>query len=190
MALHRAELYRTLTTDPLSLAHLKHDLDCHDLACWCKQHKRVVGCHGDNYLHVLSPRLRDRVYDKSVVHYLMDDLRFILNALHNRILHEEPIENYLFLSIHLGEVRFEIQDVLSIVKEKYVAMEDLCNFIAMLVVDLELAFQETDPSFVDYRFDHVQWNIVRFIMNRQDRNHEPISPHIPVKRKQKDKAHG
>ncbi len=185
VALHRVELYRTLVADPLSLAYLKHDLDHKDLACWCKQHKRVVGCHGDNYLHVLSPGLRDRAYDKSVLHYLMEDLRLSLKALHDRILHKEPVENYLFSAIHLEEVRLDINDVLSIVKEKYVAIEDLCNFIAMLVIDLELAYQETDHAFIRYRFDHVMWNIVRFIENRQDRKHEPISPHIPLKRKRK-----
>jgi hypothetical protein len=159
VALHRVHLYETLIKDPLRLSVLREDLDGYDLACWCKQPKRVTGCHGDNFLHIFSPDLANRTYDKTALSYLMDDLRTIMTKFDKRIQFDIDNTDYLFSYIHFGDVRINIQYVLLIVKEKYVVLEDLLFFIAFLVVELELAYVDSDVTMVEYRFNHLSWYI-------------------------------
>lgn len=185
VALHRVDLYQTLVNDPTYLTHLKHDLDHCDLACWCKQPKRVVGCHGDNYLHVLSPQFRDRVYDRTVIFYLMEDLRIAIKAMRERIWKDLPLKDYLFVLVHFEDMLIDIDEVLMLCREKFVLLQDLQRFIAILVIDLELAVVDPDIEMVEYRFDHIIWNINRFIVNRQDREFEPTPPSVPMKRGKK-----
>ena len=182
VALHRVDLYRILIDSPDRLLHLRQDLANKDLACWCKQPKRVVGCHGDNYLYILSDRLKTRLYDKTIIHYLMEDLRFVLKEFDDRLRLLIDKDHYLKLYIHFNDLRVDIRYVLLLCQEKYVEKEDLHFFVASVLVDLELAIKDPDLDVVEYRFDHVLWLINRFMMNRKDRDHEPISPHIPLKR--------
>lgn len=182
VAFHRVDLYRSLTTNPLFFSELKHDLCDKDLACWCKQPRRVLSCHGDNYLHVLSDRLVNRTYDKTIIHYLMDDLRSVMKSIEDWLRTSCPQEDFLSLYLNFGDVRLNIQYVLSLIKEKYVTIEDLCNFIAILTIELELAHCDSDLKMKEYWFYHVIWQILRFMMNKSDREYEPQSPKIPTTR--------
>jgi hypothetical protein len=185
IALHRVDLYRSLCNNPGSIAILKQELGGYDLACWCKHPKKIVGCHGDTYLHVLTEPFASRTYDQAPLKYLMDDLRFVLNALSERILKDVDISHYLFLHIHLGDVKLDIQYVLGLVKKKaeatFVDPDTFLFFLATLVIDLELALVDPDMDMVEYRLHHVFWNTERYLNNRTDRLHEPMPPTFPLK---------
>jgi hypothetical protein len=182
IALNRVDLYQSLIKNPAILKQWHEALAGHDLACWCKQHKRVVGCHGDNYVHIFSPELMKRSYDKSVVQYLMEDLRSVLAKLKQRVNYETPNESFLFPFIHLGDVIIDIQYVLLYCRENFIAVDDLQFFIARIVIDLELALIDQDIETMEYRFSHVCWTILRFMRTDQTRSDEPQHPHDLIKR--------
>ena len=183
IALHRVDLYHSFISNPSKLQQIRNDLSGKDLACWCKQPKRIVGCHGDTYLHVLSDPLKDRVYDKSVLFYLMDDLRSVLKSLLNKIHEDQYLSESMFTIIHYDEVKLGLDSLFKFYKDKKIHAENICTQIAVLVIDLELAYKESDLKFLEYRFDHVLWNIDRFIKDKKEKTGEPQSPHLLLKRK-------
>jgi hypothetical protein len=186
IALHRVDLYRSLTANPAGIGYLRQELGGCDLACWCKQPKRIVGCHGDNFLHVLSPAYAERTYTKSTINYLMEDLRVILGSLRHWILHTAPADDFMWLELHFNEVKMEIERALSWCKEKDAPVHLIEFLVAQLVIDLELAGQETVRPFIEYRLSHASWVVQRFCTGNPDRSREPSPPDIPLKRKKKE----
>lgn len=190
VALHRVDLYRDLIQDPSLFGKLKEELDGKDLACWCKQHKRIAACHGDNYRHIFSPELSERVYDKSVLAYLVDDLRRALTKLKDSVTSTVPIEHYLTLYIGVEEAKLDITEILRLFKERETDPYLQCVWIANVVVDLELAVQDTDIQTILYRLDHAVWTCWRYTYRPEGRLGEPLAPHLELKRKPKVKADG
>lgn len=182
VALHRVEVYTQIVQGRKSLHQYTHELGGKDLACWCTHSKKVIACHGDNYLHILSTDVSRRSERQSVLTHLMHDLRLVMDRLSHRIQKEISHEEYLPLNIHWGDLRIEVEYVLFLVKKNQVDADALCNFIAIVVIDLELGLREPKASFIHYHIDHAIWQIYRFIANRSDRDHEPIPPALPLKR--------
>ena len=185
IALHRIDLYRSLIDDPLRLPQLRADLGGRDLACWCKQPKRVIGCHGDNFLHVLSLQMAGRDYTKSVVNYLMEDLRLAFVSILEKSHTLPPGEDSWRTYIYYEEVREEIAHLLLKCREWDPPLRALEFLIAQLVVDLELASMESDTPLFRYHMDHAIWITNCFITGRVDLPGEPHLPDLPLKRKPK-----
>lgn len=181
IAFHRVEMYTKLVANPSWLEEIRRELGGHDLACWCKQVKRVVGCHGDTYLHLLSDHCATRDYSRSVIFYLMDDLRFVLGRLQDKVTHQVPEDEFLFLDVHLGDVRIYVTQLVRFLKEKNIGFDSMANVLAKVIVDLELAFADTNKDLVEYRFNHVQWICDQFMAGTQDRSREPHPPAFPKK---------
>ena len=180
VALHRIDLYRCLINNPHYMSQLQEGLKDHDLACWCVQLKKIVACHGYNYLHVLSDVRLTRTYDKSIVHYLMDDLRVAVKQLYHWVHCDVSQEQYLDLYLHVNDVKLSIDYALLILKDKELNVEGLCFFLSSLVVDLELAIRDKDGDMIAYRLDHVMWNITRFTSKVPEIFPEPLPP-LPKK---------
>lgn len=175
VGLHRVHLYKTMIEDPKYFSQIKEDLWGKDLACWCKQTLWFKPCHADNYIHVLSDEFIHRTYDKSVISYLMDDLRTALDKLSEKIMSGSDDE-WLRLYMTYSDTRLEISyDVLR-AKDSGRDMYDICVFVAHVVVDIESALSETDPKTMEYRLLHALWRAQYFFDNDQDRRYEPIHP--------------
>jgi len=144
-----------------------------------------VGCHGDTFLHVLSPAHVDRTYTKSVLSYLMEDLRLSLKQFHDWVLHEVDQSEFLFLSIYDDEVRLEINNVLHLCKLNEARTAAVEYLIARLAIEMELANKDRDIPMVKYRIDHMCWVINNFISGRSDRAFEPSPPDLPTLKKPK-----
>lgn len=188
VALHRVDLYRKLISGPQYFSELKKELQGKDLACWCTHPKRVVACHGNNYLYILSPELSERLYDKSVVYYLMDDFRRSLKSVEKIILSDlEKIKQEEFLKPYLAyhEMKVELESFLELVKQRKYSSLEISQIISFLLIDCEYAEKETTGEMILYRLDHLVWQIHRFTDKRDDRDKEPISPLSPLKRKKK-----
>lgn len=183
VALHRVDLYFKLIQNPLFFDQLKDELGGRDLVCWCKQIKRLSACHADNYLHVLDPRLIDRRYDKTVLYYLMDDLRYVSGLMDEWVRCGACHSDYLPLFIRLSDTMVGIREALRISQEKDTSPDNVCFLVAQLVIDFELAIQEVDVKMADYRLAHAEWVAYRFTEGRSDRFAEPANPSAPMKRK-------
>lgn len=176
VALHRIDLYKSLTQDPSLVITIRRDLGGHDLACWCVQPKKAVACHAYNFLHILSDNTFPRDYSKSVTFYLMDDLRTVLSNLSDWVRQSVSADDYLFTYIHLNDVRLTIERALLYLKDKKLNQESLYFLLALLVVELEIAQRDTNPETIAYRFDHVIWNVYRFTADCPELYHEPTHP--------------
>lgn len=188
VALHRVDIYETLTTDPSYFDQLKRDLDGKDLACWCANDRKVISCHGDNYLHILSPEMRGRTYDKSVVFYLMDDIRTSMNILKKYVRLEVDDNHYTDLYLAVYETALEISYFLTLAKIRKPSVRFVCEVLARIAIELELIVREHDESMMDYRWDHLTWTIERFVREKPDRDLEPIPPSSVIKRKTRGSA--
>lgn len=188
VALHRVDLYTSLIEDKTLLKKLDKEMKDKDLYCFCVHPDFVKTCHGDNYLHILSPERLERLYDKSVVTYLMDDLRTVLRLLEQIILNDldkigQPDFLCLYLTFH--EMKLEIEAVLQLIKQRNCDLREIAYILSYLVIDGECATREKTAAMILYRLDHLVWQIHRFMDKRRDRTYEPISPLSPLKRKQK-----
>lgn len=190
VALHRVYLYNTLTRDVQRLTAIRQDLEGKDLACWCKQPKRIMGCHGDNYLHILSDRLVGRTYDQSVTFYLMDDLRFIIAFFKKWITTESCGQDYLFLHIHFEDLKVYLNEALRICRVHEVDRESLHFILAKTIIQLELAAQERLVQMVEYRFALIIWDLDCFLKKGHNVSTKPIDPSVPIKKPKKVKDHG
>jgi len=183
IAYHRVDLYKSLIEDKSLFNKLKDELYNHDLGCWCKQPKRLVGCHGDNFLHIFSPDFINRSYDKSVVAYVMEDLRHALDLLRLTVKKQVWSSPFVNLDISEEEIRLELNVVIDIIKKRKLPSEDAARILATLAVECELASQEADPVYINYRIDRIFWVIHRFVDKRENRDGEPTSPHLKLKKK-------
>lgn len=191
VAFHRVDLYFDLINKPGYFAQLKAELDGRDLACWCKQPKTLKACHGDNYLHIFKPEIRDRLYDKTVFFYLLDDLRRVLKALDTYIQKTLLDDEFLPVYIAFGDVKLDVGEVLRLFQERETDAYMRCVWLATLVVDLELAVQEPDIPNKLFRMDHCIWNCFRFTFRPQGRIEEPMPPNSKIRKlKLKDTKHG
>lgn len=182
VALNRVDLYDQLISEPNYLSYIKKSLLGKNLACWCVNTKKIIACHGMNYIHILSSSNINRVYDKSIIYYLIDDLKSIISFLEKKITHDVSVESYLFLYLRLGDVKIEINDALRHLKKTERLTNEILFFLSILVIDLECAYLEFKAEMIDYRLEHAIWVIRRFINNREDRAFEPMSPDLKLKK--------
>jgi hypothetical protein len=182
IAKHRVWLYTNLVNDPHYFARLKEDLLGKDLVCWCKHDKVFKGCHADNYKHVLSEEFIGRDYSKSVIHYLMSDLRSALNKLSLKISKEIPEEKWLNLFIFFCDMKLEISSALMECKTEELDLESIANFISRLVVDLESSLEESKVELIDYWMDHALWLAYDLFSPDDNKSVEPIHPSILLKK--------
>lgn len=182
IALHRIGLYRTLTNDPTYFENLKKDLCGYDLACWCKQPNKIVGCHGDTYLHIFASPSDKRRYDKSILHYLMEDLRYVLSVLEKRIDTDVADEDFLMLYFSFGDTKLNIQSILTRCREDFVPDNDIQLLVAKLIVDLELAAMDPNLAQVDFRLQHASWIIDVFSNPNIYSGYEPTRPDISLEK--------
>ena len=180
VALHRIDLYTELTKDPFYLEKIRQELDGHDLACWCKQKHTLVACHGDNYLHILSPLRKYRPYDKSISFYLIDDLRIVFAALDDRVGKHIPQEDFLPVFIHLGDVKVDTNEIIGWLKRQSFDLRTVHVFLARLAVELELALGEQDLGMMEYRFNYACWHIDRLRRPLVSISHPPRRPDVPL----------
>lgn len=187
VAYHRVYLYREIIKDKTLLSHIRKDLENKDLACWCAQDKKIVACHGDNFIHIFNPKFNDRQYDKSVLFYLMDDLRRVIHTLREWVRVEVTQSDYIDYYLALGDTRLEIDTMMFIFKLKEYDATQACEYIAQVVIELELAVRESDNQMRAWRLDHVLWRIRTLIYVEGTAGTEPVSPNVAIKRIKKRK---
>ena len=176
VAFHRVHLYEQFVRDFSYFLELKAELEGKDLACWCKQPTVLKACHGDNYLHVLSDKCQHRKYDKRVLTYVAEDVRFALETLRTHIAKVVRHETYIDFFLREEELRIEIAELFSILNSRGISDKDKSEIIMLIVVDLELAAQETKEEWITYRMEHAEWVIHYTIDKRTDRDGEPPLP--------------
>jgi hypothetical protein len=125
-----------------------------------------------------------RDYSKSVVNYLMEDLRLALKSLQEKV-QKVSIDDYFGMFLYSEEVKMEIGHVLVMCRQWDPPLRALEFLLAQLVVDLELASMEENIPLVKYHLDHVSWITACFITGRVDLPGEPHLPDLPLKRKPK-----
>jgi hypothetical protein len=182
IALHRMDLYHALIKDPSYFSRLRTDLEGRDLACWCKQSKRMVGCHGDTYLHIFDPRFIDRDYTRSIVFYQMDDIRKAFQKLENAIRFQLPQERYLMIFIRFHDARIDFIEAVRLCRKNEADGPTLWFFLSAVAIDLELAAMDTDPAMIDYRIEHAMWRIYWYLKGWDNRDKEPSSPYVKIKK--------
>ena len=186
VALHRVDLYDRLITNPNYFDFIKVTLLGKDLACWCISDKKQIACHGINYLHILKDQNLNRTYNRTILYYLIDDLKTVIRDLEKKITYDVAQEEYLFLYLRLGDVKIEINTALSYLKKCNETQERFTNeiltFLSILVIDLEYAFLDEDIKMMDYRLQHAIWVIERFLKKRDDRRFEPMPPNLKIKK--------
>lgn len=170
VASHRIYLYTNLINVPDYFDIIKRDLLGYDLACWCKNEKNFVCCHGDNLLHVLHPDRIDRDYKKSLFSYLVDDVQIALKSLTELL--RDPAD--FFDGFVINELRCGLNDVLTKAKDKAYPIESFCLFLAKVAVDLEAAIGENKKEGRSFRLDHALWEISRLCYGQVSRAGEPI----------------
>lgn len=187
VALHRVHIYNEAKRDPTYLPTLRQELEGKDLACWCKSDRKLVACHCDNYLHILAPDLSQRTYTKSVLSYLMEDLKAAMTVL--KAYSRSGVEQDHWLPVYLAvwETALEINYLGILFKVWGTYPQDICEIIAKIVIELELLIKESDETMIKYRWDHVLWTIHRYMYKNDDRTHEPAVPSLPTKPRKKAK---
>lgn len=177
VALHRIDLYKNLIEDKSLLSKIKDDLNDKDLACWCKHTKRFFVCHGDNYLHILSDEFNNRDYSKSVIAYLMEDLRSVIVKLSNRFMSLNTSDKDWFrLYIGLQDAKVDIGYILFECKLFKLPIYDVCVLVANIVIQLEATVDESDSDIIDYRILYVLWIIFKFINPEAGKYGKPNHP--------------
>lgn len=184
VAFHRVDVYANCIEDPLYLPTLKQELGGYDLGCWCKQKHKLSACHGDNYLHVLS---KDRVYDKHVYHYLVEDLKDAIDKIKTITRSTAIINDNLYLWLGIQEAFLDVSDVIRLFKERETPAYQKCLWLATLIIDLELFLQEKDDAHRLYRLDRVVWNAFRFAFRPTSRADEPSPPDSAIRKPKKAK---
>ncbi len=186
VALHRIDLYDQLITNPDYFEFIKVTLLGKDLACWCVNNKKQIACHGINYLHILKDEHINRIYNRTILYYLINDLLEIIKLLEKKITYDVHQDDYLFLYLRLGDVKIEVNTVLAYLKKCNETQERLTNeiltFLSILVIDLEYAFLDKDIEMMDYRLQHGIWVTNRFLKKREDRKFEPMPPDLKIKK--------
>ena len=174
VALHRVHLYKTLIEDKTYFDTLKSELFQKDLGCVCKSDKVFRWCHGDNYIHTLSGEAYNRIYDKSVTYYLMEDLKSAIGKIKHRISQDVSQEDWLVSYLGFQDTRLEITYALYLCEIRELNSYDICVFISYLLMDLEAACQIEDVKLFDYRITHAGWRA--HILFEIHPFGEPISP--------------
>lgn len=188
VALHRVDLYKNLIEDKTLFSIIKHDLLGKDLGCWCKQNNKVISCHGDNFLHILSHPYINRSYDRNVLYYLMEDLKACMDKLFKKAMYDVDVSSWMNIYFGYHEVRLDINHILSNYKKYDIDDYTICTFIAYVVIDIELAVAEKDPKMIDYRILHAEWIAQYFFKDNPDRLHEPVSPTTVIRKPKKQKT--
>jgi hypothetical protein len=185
VAMHRISLYKRLIEDKSYFDTLKNGLLGKDLACWCKHPKRFFPCHADNYVHLFLPEFINRTYDKSVLYYLVEDLKHTLKILSTKLMVEVSDDYWVRLYASSQDIKIDLGEVLREYKEEKIEAYPLCIMLAFILVDLEACENETDPDILDYRLLHVEWNVYRNTTETDDRANEPIHPAVTIKKPKK-----
>ena len=188
VALHRIDLYKNCIEDPQYFSTLKHDLLDKDLACWCVHKTHVIPCHADNYIHVFTTPFIDRDYTKSVLYYLIDDLRFVLKALSDKINNEINNDDWLHVFMSFSDARVDIRYELHMQVESQMDAYRRCHILAPCIIDLEYALRETTPEMMEFRFSHMLWLLQKpYTTELHPLGDEPISPRSIVTKLKKVK---
>lgn len=184
VAFHRIDLYEALISDGNYFTKLKSELEGRTLACWCKNSKRYIACHGDNFVHIFKDVNKNRDYSKSVLFYLLDDLRQNLAVLKNWVIKEPNQLEFLNLYFEVYELKTEIEFLFTIISITKPDANLICEWIAKVVIELELAINNKDIKTKSYWLRHCSWIIDKTIHPTIPQE-EPVLDETPIKRKRK-----
>lgn len=186
VAFHRIDLYESLITDKTYLPKIRKELEGKSLGCWCKGTSREIACHGDNFVHVFDKVNQARDYSKSVLFYLMDDLRRAITTLKDWVIKEPSSKEFLFLYIEVFEAKAEIEFLFTVIKDKKPDPEVVCEYIARLVIELELVIKNKDVNVKHFWLKHCVWTVNK-LLHPDLSNEEPTLKEPVLKRKRKVK---
>ena len=177
VAFNRIDIYTDLTNDPSYMTELKRELYGYDLACWCKNERYLKICHGDNYIHIFTEELLTRDYSRSVIFYLMDDLRRALKNLESWL---DTLDNptWFPLSILREDVWLEIKFFLYVLSDKKPDVEVVREYLAQIVIYLELAHREVSIDAKRYWLLYTDWFIAGILYPEDFALEEPVNPRL------------
>lgn len=184
VAFHRIDLYESFIKDPTYFKKLEKELKDKSLACWCKNPKKEIACHGDNFRHVFKDINKDRDYSKSVIFYLLDDVRKSFEILLKWVMTKPTFEEFTFCYFDVYEARAEIEFLFTVIKTKKPHIEVICEYIARVAIELELAIESQSIPLRSYWLRHCGWTINR-ILHPDVPYTEPVLEAPKIKRKKK-----
>jgi hypothetical protein len=184
VAFHRLDIYEQLIKNPKYLLELKQELEGKNLGCWCKQLNREEPCHGDNFVHIFKDINKTRDYTKSVVFYLMEDLRRAITTLKEWVIKEPSSQDFLGLYISVFESSAEVAFLITVLKDKKPNSTVIAEYISRLVIDLEMAVVNKDNEIKKHWLKHAVWNINK-ILYPEAMEEEPVLMKPVLKRKRK-----
>jgi hypothetical protein len=184
VAFHRIDLYEQLTRDNKYLSKLKAELEGKLLGCWCKNPKHEIACHGDNFVHIFKDINKDRDYSKTVLFYLLDDLRKSLTILRDWVIKDPSQSEFVNLYFEVYDAKTEIEFLFTIASAKKPDPDALVEWIAKIAIELELAVANKDLTVRSYWLKHCVWTICK-ILHPDSPGEEPVLGEVPVKRKRK-----
>jgi len=180
---HRLDLYTRIKRNPSLIQKLQSDLGGYDLACWCTQPKRFVACHGHALLHVLSDGWKTRDPSGSVLSWIMADLKSIIAKAKRHAGTAIPADQWLEWTIPIYEAIVEVEYTIRILKKRQASHDTILEVLMTMVVSLEAIVQETNPTWLKYRWQHFTWYSHSVVWEYDTSMHEPQEPttNRPVK---------